>query len=318
MLPYTGGRPQERHAVLAINMQGGGGFEIWQYTSRKPQPAAFDIQLGDLGIGIAKIKSIDVPKAFEAFQRKGLNLQCGLSKDPFGQDCFYVKDPYGNLFQVTQSAETFQKTNFVTGGAEGVFIGVSDMNRSIEFYWKVLGYDKILSDQTGRFADLYPLPGGNSEFQRVLLTHSEPRKGPFSHILGQSKIELLMVLDREPRKIYENRLLGDLGFIHLCFDIQGMQDIKRACEDVGHPFTVDSNPDAYGKGTGTFDMGEASGHFTYTEDPDGTLIEFVETHKVPIMKKWGWFLDLKKRNPEKPLPDWMIKAMGFNRVKDKE
>ena len=46
MLPYTGGKPHDRHAVLALNMQGGGGFEIWQYTSRKPQPASFQPILG--------------------------------------------------------------------------------------------------------------------------------------------------------------------------------------------------------------------------------------------------------------------------------
>lgn len=29
MLPYTGGKPLMRHAILAINMKGDGGFEIW-------------------------------------------------------------------------------------------------------------------------------------------------------------------------------------------------------------------------------------------------------------------------------------------------
>lgn len=57
MLPYTGGVPQKRHAVLALNMSGGGGFEIWQYTERKPQPAKFVPGLGDLGIFAAKIRS---------------------------------------------------------------------------------------------------------------------------------------------------------------------------------------------------------------------------------------------------------------------
>ncbi|MBC8047844.1 MAG: VOC family protein, partial [Fimbriimonadaceae bacterium] len=50
MLPYTGGMPHKRHAILAINMNGGGGMEIWQYTSRKPVAASFEIQYGDLGI----------------------------------------------------------------------------------------------------------------------------------------------------------------------------------------------------------------------------------------------------------------------------
>jgi hypothetical protein len=62
-------------------------------------------------------------------------------------------------------------------------------------------------------------------------------------------------------------------------------------------------------------MGEAAGHFTYIEDPDGTLIEFVETHKIPILKKIGWYLNLRKRNPKKALPKWMLSALRFSRVK---
>jgi hypothetical protein len=63
-------------------------------------------------------------------------------------------------------------------------------------------------------------------------------------------------------------------------------------------------------------MGEAAGYFSYIEDPDGTLIEFVETHKIPLLKKLGWYLDLRKRsNPEKPLPRLLLKALGLGRVK---
>ena len=36
MLPYTGGQPRSRHAVLAMNYAGGGGLEMWQHTSRTP------------------------------------------------------------------------------------------------------------------------------------------------------------------------------------------------------------------------------------------------------------------------------------------
>ena len=36
MLPYTGGEPRTKHAVLALNLQSGGGFEIWQHTGREP------------------------------------------------------------------------------------------------------------------------------------------------------------------------------------------------------------------------------------------------------------------------------------------
>ena len=30
--------------------------------------------------------------------------------------------------------------------------------------------------------------------------------------------------------------------------------------------------------------------FAYVEDPDGTWMELVETHKPPILKKFGWYL----------------------------
>jgi len=141
-----------------------------------------------------------------------------------------------------------------------------------------------------------------------LLRHSQQRVGPFSRLLGDTEIELVQTLERSPRKIFEGRFWGDLGFIHLCFDITGMAEMKKYCTEKGHPFTVDSS--------GSFDMGEAAGYFSYIEDSDGTLIEFVETHKIPILKKIGWFLDLRKRkDAAKPLPRLMLKALGLGRVK---
>ena len=69
MLPYTGGAPHDRHAILALNMQGGGGFEIWQYTSRTPVGPEKPARLGDYGINICKIKSPSVKLAFANFDK---------------------------------------------------------------------------------------------------------------------------------------------------------------------------------------------------------------------------------------------------------
>jgi hypothetical protein len=87
-----------------------------------------------------------------------------------------------------------------------------------------------------------------------------------------------------------------------------MSGLAERCAEAGFAFTVDSS--------NSFDMGKAAGHFTYCEDPDGTLIEFVETHKVPIFEKLGLYLNLRKRNPSKPLPRWMVKMLSLNRVRD--
>lgn len=312
MLPYTGGMPHKRHAILAINLKGGGGFEIWQYTSRTPQPCAFKPVMGDIGLFCAKIKSDDIQASYAHLKSKSANggakLLSEISTTPYGKKHFFVEDPFGNNFEIIEDDVWFGDGNLNTGGPVGMIIGVSNATRSIEFYKNILGYDKVVFDKEETFADLKGLPGAEVKARRVVLTHSKPRVGPFSKLFGNSFIELIEAKNYQPRKIFENRFWGDLGFIHLCFDIKNMQSLKETCEKNGHPFTVDG-------GSG-FEMGEAAGHFTYIEDPDGTLIEFVETKKIPILKKFGWYLDLKKRAPEKPLADWMLKALKFNRVKD--
>jgi catechol 2,3-dioxygenase-like lactoylglutathione lyase family enzyme len=307
MLPYTGGAPHDRHAILALNMQGGGGFEIWQYTSRTPVAAEKDLMLGDLGINICKIKSPNVKLAFANFDKTYL-VSKQIEKTPNGLLHFFIKDPYGNLFQITESDNWFSQRGDDTGGVYGAILGVSDIEKSKEFYKTILGYDTVIWEDEGTFNDLGSLNGGRSNFKRAILTHSEPRKGSFSPLLGASQIELVQNTDLSSEPIYKDRFWGDLGFIHLCYDIVGMKALQQECEAAGHPFTVDS--------ANSFDMGEAAGHFSYIEDPDGTLIEFVETHKIPILKKIGWYLDLRKRNALKPLPKWMIKSMALNRKKD--
>lgn len=311
MLPYTGGVPQKRHAVLALNMSGGGGFEIWQYTERVPQPPKFTPSLGDLGIFAAKIKARDVHKTHAWFASEKLKVS-EVVTDPEGRAHFFVTDPYNNIFQVIESDNWYANEKKNTGSVYGAIIGVTDIEKSIKVYSDILGYDKVVSDTTGKFADFSTLHGGESSFRRVILKNSKPRLGAFAKLFGNSEIELVQVEGRVPRKIFENRFWGDLGFIHLCYDIQGMEALKAECAKLGSPFTVDSSSSL----GNSFDMGEAAGHFSYIEDPDGTLIEFVETHKVPILKKFGWYLNLRKRNPEKNLPDFIIKMLGIGKVKD--
>jgi catechol 2,3-dioxygenase-like lactoylglutathione lyase family enzyme len=311
MTRYTGDTVHSRTATLAISMDGGGGFEIWQYTSRNTEKASFDIQLGDYGLYACKIKSRNVAETYAYFKENNAETLGELSNTPGGEHTFFVKDPNGNVFQIVEGSGWFKNTKHPSkcGSVAGTVIGVSDIDKSIALYRDILGYETVEYDVTGEFEDLKGLPQGNGKFRRVLLSHKEPRKGPFAKLFGPTRIELIQSLDRtDCRKIFENRYWGDWGFIHLCFDIQGMEALKKECEEAGYPFTVDSSD--------TFDMGEAGGRFSYIEDNDGTWIEFVETHKVPIFKKLGWYINLKKRKPGQHLPNWMLKAMGLNKVKD--
>ncbi len=308
MKPYTGQQAHDRLAILALNMQSGGGFEIWQYTSRTPVASTIPIQLGDLGIYAVKIKSKDVAKSYAFYKQNGVELLTIPAALPTGRDHFFLRDPYGNIFEVVKDDYWFTQNDQLTGSVCGVTIGVSSIERSLPFYEKVLGYDIKLYSGEGHYDDLKGVPGGEQHFTRVLLSHSRKLEGAFSKLLGPTTIELLQVTDRQPVKIYDNRYWGDLGYIHVCFDINGFKAHEEICNANGAPLTIDSS--------NSFDMGEAAGHFAYNEDPDGTLIEYVETHRVPILKKIGWYLDLRKRNPEKPLPNWMVKSLSFSRVKD--
>jgi catechol 2,3-dioxygenase-like lactoylglutathione lyase family enzyme len=313
MLPYTGGKPRSRHAVLALNLQSGGGFEIWQYKGREPEKIKEEIIIGDLGIIACKIKVKNIQETLTAFQNAGVTVPASASADPNGKMAFFMKDPYGNIFHLVEAGDWFSDEKKNTGGSFGAVIGVSDIEKSRVVYSDILGYDSVIYDVTGRFDDLSTLPGGNIECRRVLLGRSKPFAGPFSKVLGNSVIELISATGNKGKRIYENRFWGDPGFIHLCYDMRGMDELKEFCRKKGFPFTVDSKASHDGN---SFDMGEAAGHFSYIEDPDGTLIEFVETHKVPVLKKFGLYLSLKKRDPNKSLPDWMVKTLRFSRVKN--
>jgi hypothetical protein len=75
MAPFMGGEPRKKRAVIAVNMQGGGGFELWQHTGREPAAKQTPVQIGDLGIIACKMKAKDIGKTLEAFKSKGLDVQ---------------------------------------------------------------------------------------------------------------------------------------------------------------------------------------------------------------------------------------------------
>lgn len=298
MTQYTGDTIYNRRAILTMNLKGGGGFEIWQYTDRIPEKAA--INFGDLGIYAAILKSDDVTKSHQRLSKlDSVTVSVVLQCENTNSDFFWLTDSYDNKFKIIASDNWFQSTESDNGGVVGAVIGVSNMQKAISFYQEVLGLDEIIYDVR--------TDEGAHKYHKVGLHKKATGKGAFNKLLGDVTIELVQILSATPKKIFENRFWGDCGFIHLCFDVLDMENLKKHAEKYSYKFTVDS--------ANTFQMDNAGGHFCYIEDPDGTLIELVETHKVPILKKFGWYLDLTKRNREKPLPNWMIKMLALSKVK---
>ena len=143
----------------------------------------------------------------------------------------------------------------------------------------------------------------------MILAQTNPGTGGFAAVMGETTIELVQALDRKGRFIFEDRIWADTGIAHLGFDIRGMKELGEELDKQGFGFRCDTN-DALSMGDHT------SVHCTYIDDPDECWLELIEVHKIPILEKLGLFLNVQKRDPQRPLPKWMLYALKFNRIKD--
>lgn len=309
MFPYTGEKPQSMYAAMAMNPKGGGGLEILEPRERELNYPHLAPKLGDYGVFACKIRATDIKAAYQEMKDKEVKILTDVVMNPAGEEHFFIQDPWNNIFDIEFAPYVSAKGKKNIGGVNGAIIGVSDMDRSVEFYSSVLDYDQIEYDLTESYADFSGVPGGHYKLRRVMLSRSKPLEGPFCELMGPSHIELVERIAKigahKSHKIYEGRMWGDPGFIHLCFDVRNMEEVRNDAARYGHDFVCDSGKDS--------SIGDISGHFTCMEDPDGTLIRFVETSRMPLIKKLGIQLNLNKADDKKPLPGWKLKLLKFRK-----
>ncbi|MDG1260845.1 MAG: VOC family protein [Flavobacteriales bacterium] len=308
MQTYTRGEVITKRASMILNLMGGCAMEVIRATSFEPTAAKFDLELGDLGIFVTQMKCPDVKAAHSFCVKESETSPSEITTRPDGTPTFFVQDLDGNYFQYVEGGDWYTKPNHISGGVSACTIGVSDIDKAMELYASILGYDDVKTDDTRVWDDFKSLPGGSRKFRRVILGQSNPPGGGFAKISAKTQIELVQDMDRDPKRIFDDRIWADLGFVHLGLDVRGMKPLGDALSKKGYGFRCDSND--------ALDMGTTKVHCTYIDDPDETWLEMIEVHKVPIMEKWGIFLDVAKRDPNKPLPDFMLKALKFSRIKD--
>jgi catechol 2,3-dioxygenase-like lactoylglutathione lyase family enzyme len=306
MRVYT--REETKRASMIMNLQGGCAIEVIRPTSFEPTQALFKVLPGDLGITATQVKCRSIEASHAACKVEGVKGLTSIATDPMGRRTFYLNDPDGNLWQFIESAEWYTKGKHHSGGILGCVTGVSDMDKALYLYRDILGFDKVEADVTGGFGDWSEIEGGRGSFRRVILSQSAQPGGGFAKVTGKTYIELVQSLDRKPNFIFKDRIWADPGFAHIGFDVKGMKALGEDLSKAGYPFTCDSND--------ALNMGNTKVHCTYIHDDDRTLIELIEVYKVPIVEKYGIFLNVEKRDPLKPLPDFMLKALRFSRIKD--
>ncbi|MGJ3260963.1 MAG: VOC family protein [Rhodospirillales bacterium] len=308
MTRYTGGKVLVRDTVIALNDKGGGGIEVCQIMSRPCERPSFAPALGDLGINAVRLGSESPAQSLDHCRRLGFEVSAP-SVAPSGEAIGSVIDPLGLVFQFVETHSWFRNRNFHCGGVSGAMMGVRDINAALDFYQNCLGFRRVIFDDTGHFEDFKSLPGGDGAYRRLLLERDSPPRGPFGRLFGINRLELVQCLDRTPQKIFGNRQWGDQGFIHIGFDVVDLDGVLKNLSEAGYPTTIRSNDD--------FKIGDAAGSFAYVEDLDGTLVEIIETRRIPILKAIGWYLDLTKRERSSPVADWMLKALALMRVRDR-
>jgi catechol 2,3-dioxygenase-like lactoylglutathione lyase family enzyme len=212
MTRYTGDKVHARTATLALSMEGGGGFEIWQFTSRPTEKSKEPILLGDFGLYACRIKSKDVQHTYRFLKNKGANVLSEPQQLPNGQWHFLVMDPNGNLFDIVEGSGWFMDTKFEgqTGGVAGSMIGVSDIEKALPLYQKILGYTEIAYDTTCSERKSENTP-------RVVATSGSAQRSvckitwPYSNRIGSSRRPNRCKID------IQRSLLGRLGLHPLVF-----------------------------------------------------------------------------------------------------
>ncbi len=310
MRSHTRGETITKRASMVMNLQGGCAFEVLQPTSFVPRSAP--VEWGDLGLLAVTMKTHDVAAmhrhALPIATQARMFCETQVGRTPWGDATFWLQDPDGIWFQVVPDTGNFAALRHPSSGGMGCTIGVSDIDQAMALYGKELGYDEVLWDESGVFSDWAALPRGGERYRRVRLRPRKPAGGGFSPIIGNTTIELVQALDRKPPRIFRDRIWCDTGIAHLGMDVREMGALRTHLTAQGFPFRCDSN-DAIG-------MGKTRVHCTYIDDADETWIELIEVHRVPIVEKWGLFLNVQKRAPEAPMPRWMLHALRFSRIRD--
>lgn len=253
-------------------------FNAWMYGQEKdaiviecvqrfePSPRSIRRQnlYGDIGVNKITVEVSDAA-AFRKAYGDRIRFLCEpkTARIPGWGDYSFVygTDPDGNLIEFASCPQWEVLEN--PGRIRSLGIGVTDLDRSMEFYTRHLGFDQVVIAPHESFSGLVGEVSGSSSTQVR------------SCLLGSSNgfhlLELLEVSKPRGRSIPFNALWGDYGFLEgccLCLDVLGMARylMKEGVDLLSHPTAVDVHEAGL----------EGTGWFLYAKDPDGIPVELLE------------------------------------------
>lgn len=245
-------------ACMLSHDEGGTIIEFIHMITPVPRAIRQDSRYGDIGANKITIAVSDVNDLCSDLKDKAelFSVPKSVELPGYGSYNFvYFKDPEGNLIELVSGTKLPVNNKF--GGVRWVGISVTDLDRSISFYQKYTGLDKLFVKPHENFSGLLDEVCG-SEQTRI-------RSCILSSSKGGGMVELFEVLEPRGRSIPFYTSWGDFGYLQTAMTCRNVTKIVDDFEKEGLEFFIKLQ----------HVPGEEGTAFSYVQDPDGIPLEFL-------------------------------------------
>jgi catechol 2,3-dioxygenase-like lactoylglutathione lyase family enzyme len=262
--------------IMAINLAGGAAIELIEHKSTAPRPMP-EVHWGDIGYLAVGLKAFKIDELVGVLEGKGAEFMTPvIESEVRGGGTWksaFLRDPDGILLELLETEELRKAGKKPRiGGFSHVTMGISNMEKTIEFFKRVIGFDVVVVDTEETPAELEQITGGQ-ECRWVTLRQGKEPHTPLPVEGGM--VTLVEARGYGGKPIYEGRRWGDVGVMEMAVEAADIESTYRSVVSAGaepyHPPT-------------DVDMGMGSkGTFAYIKDPDGNTFEIVEAKKVGFL-----------------------------------
>jgi len=251
-----------RYTSIFLSQEAGGIIiGLTQMIDPIPRAIRKDFRYGDIGVAKLTIAVSDIERLYKEL-KDSLNC-CSKPKSlviPHWGDYrfMYCKDPEDNLIEFISGSNVSVRNRF--GGVRWLGVSVTDLQRSLSFYQKYLGFDTTVINTHENFSGLVDevSSGKKTKVRSSVLASSQ----------GEGMVELFEVLEPRGRSIPSFTRWGDFGYTQVCLNGKvGVNIYKIAAHFEKEGMEFLSGPQLM--------HDEKGGGFFYMKDPDGIPLEFL-------------------------------------------
>lgn len=245
--------------IMFAQEAGGVIIELIRLKTPPPRPIRKEIKYGDIGINKMTIGVSEVESFYRdykdtiAFSSKPKSIKI----PGWGDYHFlYGRDPEGTLIEFVSGPKVGVEDRF--GGIRWLGLSVTDLERSVSFYQRHLGFDTVVVNPHESFSGLVDEISGGSRTQvrSCLLANSR----------GGGMLEVYELVKPRGRPLPFEARWGDFGCMELALMGNDIHELEKYFEQEGMEFL--SRP-------AFIPLQEGEGWFVYIKDPDGFPVEVI-------------------------------------------